>query len=68
MLKKAGFKNNLVVTGGLFAVHNAMKKLVEDKVDIYSTSNINYILKMFETNSVQGFNVWYQIVLQNEYS
>jgi len=51
MLKKAGFKNNLVVTGGLFAVHNAMKKLVEDKVDIYSTSNINYILKMFETNN-----------------
>ncbi len=51
MLKKAGLRKNLVVTGGLFAVYNAMRKLADDQVDIYSTSNINYIMKMFDTHS-----------------
>ncbi len=48
MLKKAGLRKNLVVTGGLFAVYNAMRKLADDQ---YSTSNINYIMKMFDTHS-----------------
>jgi len=51
MLKKAGIRKNLVITGGLYAVYNAMRKLVDEQVDIYSTSNINYIMKMFETHS-----------------
>jgi len=60
MLKKAGIRKNLVVTGGLYAVYNAMRKLVDDQVDIYSTSNINYIMKMFDTHSFDANN--YEVI------
>lgn len=48
MLKKAGLKKNLSLTGGLFAVHKAIDNLVKGKVDLYSTSNINYIMKILD--------------------
>jgi len=51
MLKKAGLKKNLVPTRGLFAVHLAAKKLAENKVDIFSTSNIKYIMNGLKTNN-----------------
>ena len=60
MLTKAGFKKNLVTTGGLFAVHKAIDKLAEDKVDIYSTSNIDYIMKILDMNNFDAKN--YEVI------
>jgi len=59
MLRKAGLKENLSVMGGLFAVHKAVEKLVNDKVDMYSTSNTQYIMKILDKNSfrVKDFEI-----------
>lgn len=54
ILRKAGLKNNLHVTGGLFAVHKAIDNLSQNRVDIYSTSNVNYIMKILHK---KNFNV-----------
>jgi len=54
MLKKAGLKKNLAVTGGLFGVHKAIDNLVKGKVDMYSTSNINYIMKILNKKNFRS--------------
>ena len=50
ILKKAGLSKNLDITGGEFAVHYSLKKLIDDKVDIYSSSNIEYIMNNIQMN------------------
>lgn len=53
ILRKAGLSKNLVVLGGVRGVHKALDKLKHNEVDIYSSSNINYILSLLKSNEYE---------------